>query len=180
MAFNWETTKIKIYQYQFFKIAKFGCHSYEVFNIYCRGSYMNAWMNELGKRDKIWGLPWKYNFLKYIFFCKVMSFFKSCNKPFITGTSEMVEYHAIMGICNCSMFCCALLCVHSSFAIILRDSWLLCFVCLPGVSWLLCGSSRGARGLSAFCDCDISWSYSLFLEHVEGTWENSWPNFYEV
>ena len=25
----------------------------------------------------------------------------------------------IVGFCNCSMFCCALLCVHSSFAIIL-------------------------------------------------------------
>ena len=25
-----------------------------------------------------------------------------------------------MGFCNCSMFCCALLCVHSSFAIILQ------------------------------------------------------------
>ena len=24
----------------------------------------------------------------------------------------------IVGFCNCSMFCCALLCVHSSFAII--------------------------------------------------------------
>ena len=24
-----------------------------------------------------------------------------------------------MGFCNCSMFCCAFLCVHSSFAIIL-------------------------------------------------------------
>ena len=24
----------------------------------------------------------------------------------------------IVGLCNCSMFCCALLCVHSSFAII--------------------------------------------------------------
>ena len=39
-----------------------------------------------------------------------------------------------MGFCNCSMFYCALLCVHSSFAIILmgRESWLLRFVCLPG------------------------------------------------
>ena len=39
-------------------------------------------------------------------------------------------------VCNCSMFCCSLLCVHSSFAIILmgRGSWLLCLVCLPGVS----------------------------------------------
>ena len=25
----------------------------------------------------------------------------------------------LVGFCNCSMFCCALLCVHSSFAIIL-------------------------------------------------------------
>ena len=25
----------------------------------------------------------------------------------------------IVGVCNCSMFCCALLCFHSGFAIIL-------------------------------------------------------------
>ena len=44
------------------------------------------------------------------------------------------------------MFCCTLLYVHSSFAIILmgkrerereRESWLLCLVCLPGVSWFV-------------------------------------------
>ena len=42
----------------------------------------------------------------------------------------------IVGFCNCSMFCCALLYFPSSFAIILmgRKSWLLCLVCLPGVS----------------------------------------------
>ena len=43
----------------------------------------------------------------------------------------------IVGFYNCSMFCCALLCVHSSFAIISmgkRKSWLLCYVCLLGVS----------------------------------------------
>ena len=28
-------------------------------------------------------------------------------------------YLLIVRFCNCSMFCCALLCVHSSFAIIL-------------------------------------------------------------
>ena len=44
-----------------------------------------------------------------------------------------------MGSCNCSMFCCALLCFHSSFAIILMgkrevvallylSSWYLVFV----------------------------------------------------
>ena len=27
-----------------------------------------------------------------------------------------------------------------------RESWLLCFVCLPGVSWLLCGSSSRCHG----------------------------------
>ena len=43
----------------------------------------------------------------------------------------------IVGVCNCSMFCGTLLYVHSSIAIILmgkRESWLLCLICLPGVS----------------------------------------------
>ena len=42
----------------------------------------------------------------------------------------------IVEFCKCSMFCCALLCVHSSFAIVSMgdESWLLCLVCLPGVS----------------------------------------------
>ena len=35
-----------------------------------------------------------------------------------------------------------------------RESWLLCLVCLPGVSWLLCGYSSQRHGLSAVCDCD--------------------------
>ena len=42
----------------------------------------------------------------------------------------------IVGVCNCSMFCCALLCVHSSFAINLmgkRELIALLF-CLPGAS----------------------------------------------
>ena len=30
-----------------------------------------------------------------------------------------------MGFCNCSMFCCALLCVYSSFAIILTGCFAL-------------------------------------------------------
>ena len=67
-----------------------------------------------------------------------------------------------MRFCNCSLFCCALLYVHSSFAIdweeragcfalfvflVPRD----CCVALPHV----------AMGLSAICDCGISLSYSL-------------------
>ena len=56
----------------------------------------------------------------------------------------------VVGVCNCSMFCCALLCVRSSIAIILmgeRESWLLCLICLPGVSWWLSGSSSRCHGV---------------------------------
>ena len=47
-----------------------------------------------------------------------------------------------MGVCNCSVFCCTLLCVHSSIAIILMgmrelDALLdLSFWCLVMVGWL--------------------------------------------
>ena len=47
-----------------------------------------------------------------------------------------------MGFCDCSMLCCALLYVHSSFAIILMgkkelvDLLSLCFWCLVIVAWL--------------------------------------------
>ena len=76
----------------------------------------------------------------------------------------------IVGFCNCSMFCCALLCVHYSFAIIAmgkRELFdLLCF------KWFVFLVSRDCyvtvalphdvTGLSAVCDCGISLSYSLF------------------
>ena len=41
------------------------------------------------------------------------------------------------GSLNCCMFLCTLFYVHSSFVIILMgkgESWLLCSVCIPGVS----------------------------------------------
>ena len=64
-----------------------------------------------------------------------------------------------MGFCDCSMFCCALLCVHSSYAIILmgeeRASCFALFVLL--VSRDCCVAlSRDASGLLAVCDCGIS------------------------
>ena len=64
----------------------------------------------------------------------------------------------IVGVCNCSMFCCMVLYVHSSIGIILmgKRSWLLCLICLHGVRWWC-----GAMGLSAVCDCGIFSSYSL-------------------
>ena len=54
-----------------------------------------------------------------------------------------------MGVCNCSMFCCTLLCVHSSIAIMLMgkrelfallnlSSW-----CLLMVEWLFLAVLRG-------------------------------------
>ena len=67
-----------------------------------------------------------------------------------------------MGVCNCSMFCCMLLYVHSSIAIILKgkrelvallnlSSW-----CLVMVVWQL---PRGAIGLSVVC-------YVVFPDHT--------------
>ena len=44
-----------------------------------------------------------------------------------------------------------------------RESWLLCLICLPGVSWWLSGSSSWCHRLSAVCDCGMSWSYSLII-----------------
>ena len=40
-----------------------------------------------------------------------------------------------------------------------RESWLLCLVCLPGVSWLLCGYSSQCYGFV----CSLWLWYSLFL-----------------
>ena len=40
-----------------------------------------------------------------------------------------------------------------------RESWLLCFVCLPGVLWLLCGSSSRYHGLA----CSLWLWYFLII-----------------
>ena len=54
----------------------------------------------------------------------------------------------IVGVCNFSLFCCTLLYVHSSFAIILmgKRELIAMLICPPGVSWLLCGSSSRCHG----------------------------------
>ena len=59
-----------------------------------------------------------------------------------------------MGVCNCSMFCCTLLYVPSSFAITLMG----CFdKFVFQVSRNYCVAlPRGAMGVSAVCDCGIS------------------------
>ena len=54
------------------------------------------------------------------------------------------------------MFCCRLVYVHSSFAIILMGKrGLVALLSLS--SWCL-ALPRGVMGLSAVCDCGISWS----------------------
>ena len=79
--------------------------------------------------------------------------------------SELFIVTPILGVCNCSMFCCALLYVNFSFAIIMMgkrelvallglSSW-----CLVMVVWLCLAVP--------VCDCGISWSYSLFMTHLK-------------
>ena len=86
-----------------------------------------------------------------------------CDKSLSAGFLFIVT--PIVGVCNCSMFCCTSLYVHSVLQLSWwgRESWLLCLICLPGVSWWLSGSSSRCHGVSAVCDCGISWSYSLTI-----------------
>ena len=86
------------------------------------------------------------------------------------AVDSMLSVTPIVGFCNCSMFCCALICVHSSFAIILMDGkeragcftlfvFLVsrdCYVALP----------HDATSLSAVFDCGMSYSYSLTIFKV--------------
>ena len=64
-----------------------------------------------------------------------------------------------MGVCNCSMFCCTLLSVPSSFVFILMGKRelvaLLLFVFLVYRDCCV-ALPRGAMGLSAVCNCGIS------------------------
>ena len=62
-----------------------------------------------------------------------------------------------MGFCSWSMFCCALLCVHSSFAIISMEKRELFALFVFLVSRVCCVAlPHDATGLSAVCDCGIS------------------------
>ena len=64
----------------------------------------------------------------------------------------------ILGFRNCSMFCCALLCVHSSFAIIsMKKRELVALLCLSSWFSRYCCVAllHNGRGSSAVCDCGI-------------------------
>ena len=45
--------------------------------------------------------------------------FEIVNFPLLDGNVPRSPSYPIVGVCNCSMFCCTLLCVRSSIAIIL-------------------------------------------------------------
>ena len=72
----------------------------------------------------------------------------------------------LWGLLRCFLFCYAILCVLSSFAIILTGKRIDgCFTLIVFLVFCDCYCSvalpRGAVGWSSVCDCCISWSYSF-------------------
>ena len=67
-----------------------------------------------------------------------------------------------VGVLCLSLFCYALLCVHSSLAIILKRNGklvallLLSYICIVTVNVLWLFLTDGTVGWSKVCDCDIS------------------------
>ena len=75
---------------------------------------------------------------------------------------QCLMWFSLLRFCVCSLFCCAVLCVLSNFAIILmgkreRAGCLTLFVFLVSFDWF-CSVAlpRGTVGWSAVCDCGIS------------------------
>ena len=75
----------------------------------------------------------------------------------------MLSVTPIVGFSYCSMFCCALLYVHSVFNHLDGEERAGCFTLFVFLVSRDCcvAFPHDATGLSAVCDCDISWSYSL-------------------
>ena len=89
-----------------------------------------------------------------------------------------------MGVCNCSMFCCTLLYVHSSIAIILMgkreliallnlSSW-----CLVMVEWLFLAVPRGCLQFVIVVFPDHT--HLLLLKPSHGVLQLLKKNFYSV
>ena len=70
-------------------------------------------------------------------------------------------WDSVIILCFVMLYFMSILLLQSSWW--RRESWLLCLVCLPGVSWLLCGSSLQCHRFVCSLDFGISWSNSLFL-----------------
>ena len=84
----------------------------------------------------------------------------------------LMYFPSFVGVLCLSLLCYALLCVHSSFAIILKRKrkqvslLLLSYRCI--VTKMFCRSSSQCLGWSAVYDCGVSLSYLLtFLNFLE-------------
>ena len=80
------------------------------------------------------------------------------NQRLVVVVDSLLTVTPIVGFSNCSMFCCALLCVHSSFANISMVKKASCFALfIFPVSHDCCVALlHDAIGLSAVCNCGIS------------------------
>ena len=84
--------------------------------------------------------------------------------PFWGGGTVVVGFlfvvAPVVGVCDCSVFCCTLLCVRSGVAVVLvgRGGGAGCFACFVFLvsrgGWA--ALPRGAMRFSAVCDCGIS------------------------
>ena len=70
-------------------------------------------------------------------------------------------WESVIVLCFVVHYSMSILVLQSSFSG--RESWLLCLICLPGVSWWLSGSSFWCHGFVCGLWLGISWSYLLFL-----------------
>ena len=79
-------------------------------------------------------------------------------------------WESVIVLCFIVRYFMSILVLQSSW--FWRESWLLCLICLLGVSWWLSGSSSWCFGLSVVCDCGNSWSYSLtfFCNRLHAWW----------
>ena len=75
-----------------------------------------------------------------------------------------------MGVCNCSMFCCTLLYVHSSIVIILMGKREL-IALLNLSSWCLVMVKRLFLAVPRGC---LQFVIVVFLDHTHYFWYNGW------
>ena len=82
-----------------------------------------------------------------------------CSKAMFFVVDSLLIVTPIVGFCNCSMYCCALLYTPFSFAIILmgqreRAGCFVLFVVLMSRDSCMALPHHGT-GMSAVCNCDI-------------------------
>ena len=81
----------------------------------------------------------------------------------------LMYFPLFVGVLCLHLFCYALLCVHSSFAIILKRMRKIIVLQMYYYSKCSVALPHGALGWSAVCDCGISWLYSLTFLCAQST-----------